>query len=151
MTNKPDMTDFTLDTSGAVEIPTTVPWTPSHEAHAGPVRIVRWPDLDAFTQGYVEALLKNLIVDQQTNSRGETIHEQDAGFSDLSPEALAMILADCAAWHKSHPGSTRRAHGQRLWTERQLGTLDRFPPLTVSLGDDGKVRLALSFPQNKAT
>ncbi len=65
------MPQFHLDTGGAV----TQSW--------------RWGDLDAFTQGYVEALFF-------TDSGPEDGQLGDAGFADLAPEALQTIITDCA-------------------------------------------------------
>lgn len=136
---------FTLDTSGAV---------------ASTVRFglpYAWSDLDAFAQGYVEALFASAC--PRCRGAGEFIqtwhagnlHERlrdhgsgfgwfrcDLGFSSLSPEALAMILADCAAYQASRPSGQV---GAVFWLYRDEGELSDFPPLTVSLGDDGKVRL----------
>lgn len=66
-------------------------------------------------------------------------------FSDLSPGALKLILADCAwVYGKMTRGSPTVAHqaGGYLWRERNgAGGYDGFPPLTASLSDDGKVKL----------
>lgn len=118
------MTDFTLDTSGEIVLPYP-------HLHPEP-RGYRWSDLDPFTQGYVEAL----FVSEQ-NDRGHGI----SCFSDLSPEALAMILADCAEAQSSPPPWLWPVTGEEFWRARNVVSSIRFPPLTASLGDDGKVRL----------
>jgi hypothetical protein len=130
------MTTFTLDTSGWVDMASQA--TPVRELPFN----VRWSDLDAFTQGYVEALFASV----EYPACQDTAY-LPKGFSDLVPEALAMILADCGAAAKS-PGLYGKlaGHGALFWSERQRGLLNEdgptFPPLTVSLGDDGKVRLS---------
>lgn len=66
------------------------------------------------------------------------------GFSDLAPETLARIMEDCAAMlsamravRLSDEGADL---GRKAWEERQAGNWAGFPPLTVILSDDGKVR-----------
>jgi hypothetical protein len=95
------MPEFTLDTAGVVSVDTRVsegraPGT-SH-----PVVITAWRDLDAFTQGYVEAMFftcqESLGVDRLEN-HGD---DRTSGFSDLAPETLARIIADCAAFQKKN-------------------------------------------------
>lgn len=71
------MPEFILDTAGRVDQP-------------GLLRALIWGDLDAFTQGYVEALFFT-----STGDDGEPLEQ---GFSDLAPETLARIIADCAAF-----------------------------------------------------
>ena len=72
------------------------------------------------------------------------------GFSDLSPEALALILKDCERYHAESaiPISDFREGGAIYFDERQSGNVPdvptAHPPLTVSLGGDGKIRLATS-------
>lgn len=65
------------------------------------------------------------------------------GFSDLSPEALAAIMGDCARYQRSEIAELcNGAEGRWFWHARNLrDDLKDFPPLTVSLGDDGKVSL----------
>lgn len=67
-------------------------------------------------------------------------------FHMIAPETLARIIADCEAFKAPvrWRGATDKTGG-RFWKERQRGLFarhagQRFPPLTVSLGDDGKVR-----------
>jgi hypothetical protein len=152
-----------LDTFGVVSVDTRVsegraPGT-SH-----PVVITAWRDLDAFTQGYVEAMFFT-----STGDDGEAFAE---GFADLAPETLARIIADCAkfqegsAWLRAvnaakgydFPGEadagrdfwfTRNGHGCGFWdgdwpephataltdAARAFGEVDAY------LGDDGKVYL----------
>jgi hypothetical protein len=117
---------FTLDTSGAVKLPRTFPGERVH--------VIAWPDLDPFTQGFM--LAASEAVAWQT---GKVIR-----FRDWSTEALAMILADCAAatsWQWTLLSA--QMMGASFWQNRQRGDYGPlYPPLTVSLGDDGKVRLS---------
>ena len=132
------MSNFTFDTSGEVYIPDVI-----HEL--GSTRI-RWEDLSPFAQGYVEALFAQLVA-ESAEARWELV-----GFSDLAPEALAMVLRDCEVYERHHPmkpfAEYRRARGSAFWTERNSGkrTSDwapvHFYPVAACLGDDGKVCLA---------
>lgn len=69
-------------------------------------------------------------------------------FSDLAPETLARIIADCVeredGWRYSNILIRKddATEGSLFWRERQMGASTAFPPLTVQLGDDGKVRFA---------
>lgn len=168
------MADFTLDTSGVVIIRAA---DGVNEGHT-------WEVLDPFTQGYVEALFASLSVGGSHVGSLQTSHGEihRCTFSDLAPEALAVILRDCGLfratdqWRRfarlcpvgwlnlnKEPGeqaagaafwATRNHHtGQSrgdFWTDhawpstyaQQLFYAARaFPPLTPSLGDDGKVYL----------
>lgn len=123
-----------------------------------------WGDLDAFTQGYVEALFF-------TESGGEADGKEigDAGFADLDPDALAKILADCAKFQDSrawadtlegHQGAdeehagrdfwyTRNGHGCGFWdgdwpepyATQLTDATKAFGEVSVYLSDDGKVCL----------
>lgn len=142
------MAEFTLDTSGHVE----------HPHGSDDVSAIYWTDLTPFEQGYVEALFASL------RERWLTIaseRQQDAwnlhypAFSDVAPETLAAIRKDCAALHYVIIGCVMGgdvARGRVAWEWRQrpeghpkspnMALHHRFPPLTVYLGDDGKVRLS---------
>lgn len=126
---------FQLDTTGSVG---PVPgWIATCS------RFVRWEDLDAFTQGYVEAAFGDWNRDVRIAIQAARYSRQRSGFRHLAPETLARIIADCKEF-QSRP--TRWvdtvASGRAWWADRQSGfwTLGNFPPLTVQLGDDGKVR-----------
>jgi hypothetical protein len=128
---------FQLDTSGVVTLPPT-----EAAGHDSPAPLA-WRNLDPFTQGYVEAAL-------QGEARRETpgavaLHRPVKGwaFSDLAPETLARIIEDCAAFRAAHKtyAITHKLAGREFWEDRQAGSLATFPPLTASLGDDGKVYL----------
>jgi hypothetical protein len=136
------MTTFTLDTSGVVEH-----WRDNKlGVKVGPTY---WSDLDAFTQGYVEALFaslpRNAIHGLPIAMGTADVEGHFVGFSDLSREALAMILADCAAFRDQIAWRLNLTQevGAKIWRARQADKWSpTFPPLTVSLGDDGKVRLS---------
>ena len=129
---------FQLDTSGAVSMGS------EHGPQFAGVNMV-WSDLSPFTQGYVEALFL---------SGGSGIWRA-YGFSILAPEALARIIAD-ETTYLDLPGLHMegcKLGGQKAWIQRQagwpvapFGMVDEYrsalPPLTVQLGDDGKVRFA---------
>ncbi len=139
-------TTFTLDTSGGIR------------TCDGDSRVY-WRDLSPFMQGYIEAMFASeratdvtkadwLPDAEAVGASGACALPCDAGFSDLAPETLARIIADCEAilgleW-LSYQNTIH--DGRMLWEEHQKRDLakynDRFPPLTVTLGDDGKVRFA---------
>lgn len=130
------MSTFTLDTSGRVA-----------GDHAGLTVWYEFDDLSPFAQGCVEALFASIEYPAAQDTR-----YLDKGFSDLSPEALAMILRDCELFLNRHPGWVTRGGGSLFWKgrhdqeERSSGslfsdTLRDFPPLRVSLDDAGKVQL----------
>lgn len=152
---------FQLDTSGAVI--GAVSWN-SQEGqlarhreimHRRPHGETIWSDLSPFTQGYIEALFASLPgLDQQ--GRMIPRHPDVAhggvhvmGFSDLAPETLARIIADCASFENIAGGvgqKTGLTEGRRFWEGQQRGMSGAlgaaFPPQTVQLGDDGKVKFA---------
>lgn len=144
------MSTFTLDTSGEV---TWWEYLPRVNRRAGPY-IKRWPDLDPFTQGYVEAM----FAEWKVTAKGKAFTEDgpllattwegpppilDAArgiirsprFSDLAPETLTRIIEDCAKAQRDVPTERDRDHGEYFWRACALaGT-------TPYLGDDGKVCL----------
>lgn len=118
---------FKLNTSGRVRAAPNAP----HAANW-----YCWSDLTPFAQGYVEAMFRTHVVGHSVNGFGPL------GFSDLAPETLARIIADCEAVAiRSLPGE-ERARGGKWWASRQAGDWPDFPPLTLTLGEDGKVRFA---------
>jgi hypothetical protein len=136
---------FQLDTTGGVCAPIINGWA---QWPGGPILNVgepkRWADLDAFTQGYIEAAFASvmapdagpLYIDPNTGTR-HCAHV--FRFTDLHPETLATIIADCEAQVRSG-WRGKIEDGRWFWVSRQNGNLDAFPPLTIPLGDDGKVR-----------
>lgn len=69
-------------------------------------------------------------------------------YTNLAPETLARIIEDCERFLIAYPQAVEtdadrtRLAGGYFWTNRQGGDYRAFPPLTVTLGDDGKVRFA---------
>ena len=115
------MSEFTLDTSGEV-------WL--EPAPLG--SIIAWPDLDPFTQGYITSIaMDKSWVDGRASF----------AFSDLAPSTLAAILKDCGDYREVRPRDVSAYAGKCFWTWRQAGEFPPFPPLTPSLGDDGRVYL----------
>lgn len=90
------MPQFILDTSGDVDN------TPYGD---GSKRGIVWGDLDAFTQGYIEALFFTSEAPGVTTEEWQATEEHDegnipgdVGFSDLDPETLADIVKECATF-----------------------------------------------------
>lgn len=127
---------FTLDTSGLV----------CFDGDEFTSHCMGWPDLDAFTQGYIEALFASqpqpgwftLTSYGPVGRRYDDLVQK--GFSDLSPDTLARIIADCARLTDGDTTLTV-SNGRAAWGLRNgdWGRVHGFPPLTVTLGDDGKI------------
>lgn len=117
---------FQLDTSGAVAAHMWRPLT-------GRKQYVRWCDLSPFCQGYTAAILE----------------AANAPFHKLARATLARIIADCeGVLTKFKPERPDAELGGCFWVGRNKGThrpgeFERagFPPLTVTLGDDGLIYL----------
>lgn len=126
------MSEFSFDTSGFVTLRREdASWK------GRPRPDIYWEDLTPFAQGYVEALFAG-----SPALHGDGSDTRDAGFRDLSPEALAMILGDCEqrlSVGGDWPNTTTA--GEMFWLSRQRGRQVAFPPLTPYLSDDGKVCL----------
>lgn len=155
------MTEFTLDTSGVVASECLAQTDPTQPCTCRQRGEIHWPDLSLFEQGYVEAMFASLR--EATNARlrklanisgksaqksymaalSRAIRHDAAAFSDFAPETLAAIRKDCAARRLELVPSmgSRRRNGADFWKQRQHTNtaFRRFPPLTVTLGDDGKV------------
>lgn len=122
------MPEFQLDTSGTIDCPS--PCAPCI-CHAR-----TFDQLDSFAQGYVTALFF-------TDGGPDEGQLGDAGFSDLAPDTLAAILADCAnfqnaasltfaemekwadgGWRMDRLGHdfwlTRNGHGAGFWDREEL-------------------------------
>jgi hypothetical protein len=101
------MPEFVLDTAGQAA-------RPKSYKGFGVDRALKWSDLDAFTQGYIEALFftenePGTSREDRLTTRGTVRKpwEHDAsegrqkdmpgdyGFADLAPESLLAILGDC--------------------------------------------------------
>lgn len=75
----------------------------------------RWKRLDAFTQGYIEALF---FTEMEHGTTSET-HEPetqsslpgDMTFADLSQTALATIVAECEAFQETHAALLESVYG----------------------------------------
>lgn len=134
----------TFDTSGVVYIGTDPAQPGGH---------VAWSDLTPFAQGFVEGLFASL---KQTGF-GPVLPfgagtDLLVAFSDLSPDALALILRDCEALTQSETftfANTTEA-GSYCWQMRQIGwpavvggpvLRGRFPPLRPVLNDSGQIDL----------
>lgn len=151
---------FQLDTTGHVLLPHPTPEDPAGNWASDSVQ---WSDLSPFAQGYIEALAADNFAriaampsdNDQTghckwcgrDNRGEETGpcsddcpRQEIRFSNLAPETLAQIIADCEFLRRAQWGDKSALIGGWIWQERQMDHLNRFPPLTVQLGDDGKVR-----------
>lgn len=140
---------FTLDSSGVVGLAEVGP----HEKHW---RV--WSDLDAFVQGYIEELFASAS-DPKYDSEAfrqarrslrcfpmddaEGTIPSDAGFSDLSPAALALILRDCKAYQGGPKFMQLTAEdGRNFWLNRRLGNFGAlYPSLTADFSSVGKVEL----------
>ncbi len=124
---------FQLDTSGIVRL--DAPHTRSDGKWA---QNIDWSDLPAFTQGYVEALLRGAENAGLCVSRyaGMTALRR-AKFTDLAPETLARIMADCERWQDGKDKSERtpKQRGAAMWAACSNAGL------TPYLGDDGRVYL----------
>ncbi len=120
---------FQLDTTGEVS------------SRISPTVFLTWEDLSPFTQGYVEALIANDALPLYNVAT-------PPGFRHLAPETLARIIEECERCERGYRAlgiqTIERFAGFNVWTLQQAGTLveQGFPPLTVHLGDDGKVRFA---------
>lgn len=126
---------FTLDTSGRVITELSEAFETYYE----------WGDLSPFTQGYVAALLGDfedgLTYEDCQEAPAGVPPARPAGFSDLAPETLARIIADCA--HIGGSPSATFESGARHWEMRANGALQpAFPPLIVQLDESGKVVFA---------
>lgn len=132
------MSAFQLDTSGVVTV-----------TRFDPINCVSYPEayywetLDPFTRGYIEALPWASLVQ---GDEGDGLYWVPC-FSDLAPETLARIVQDCSDFQNFTAGlgfKTGAVEGKRFWNGRQTGLPPgpwgtAFPPLTVTLADDGRV------------
>lgn len=137
---------FQIDTSGSVEaIGQAINLSKGDTLSPGPGQVSGWrvwSDLDPFTQGYIEALFASI----PGAFSGLITSDSDLSFSDLAPETLGKIIGDCARAITHGSVLTSRnseVGGGSFLRLRQLGAYpEMFPPLTVTLGDDGKVYLS---------
>lgn len=119
--------------------------------------------LDAFTAGYVSAMLFGENVDTGDDSNGDSFLDAGYTWSDIAPESQLAILERCKAFREAHAEDiadygeaeagadlyfTSVGHGVGYW-ENDHGTpeicarLDKaaegFSEPNAYLGDDGKV------------
>lgn len=96
---------------------------------------VAWADLSPFTQGYVEALLREAATVVPEG------YLPDPSFRNIAPGTLARIMADCdfALGELADYADRTLIGGAALWRERQADQWEDLPPLSVQLGEDGKV------------
>lgn len=122
-------TDFTLDTSGAIEL---FGWQP----HWGRNQFVAWRHLSPFEQGYVEAMFASDVAgeDGSPDIRLSVCRK----FSALAPETLAAIRKDCTLARSVLGFEDTAGQGYKFYERRQRGDYLQFPPRTVFL-DDGKI------------
>ncbi len=123
----------------------------------------QYQDLDAFTQGYVQAMFFTDTGDQENEEL------ENASFEELAPEALAGIIKDCRRFQEENRKSidlavencpsaydderagmdfwyTRNHHGVGYW-DRQLGEVgdvltteaQKWHEVYIYRGDDGQI------------
>jgi hypothetical protein len=118
---------FSLDTSGEVA------------TDYNPLTRYRWSDLTPFAQGYVEALFADTdepLRDAALAYKGGGVKAAIGfGFSDLAPEALARIIAECEAKAAALACPLTAEDGRVFWRKFMSKVV------TCTLGDDGKVRV----------
>lgn len=99
------MPHFQLDTSGRVEARATVATPNPTDYPQG----LAFGDLDAFTQGYIEALF---FTETESALHGE------CGFSDLAPDSLASIIDDCEAFQRETAALLAEAYARGYAAEQ---------------------------------
>lgn len=123
------MPEFILDTSGEVR---GVSPAPVDAAYGG----LTWSHLDPFTQGYIEALFfteEESLCEQSGGTHempdvafdlatmeSRFVGGSSPGFSDLAPQALASIVADCEAFQRDNAATLSEAY-QRDYDAEQAG------------------------------
>lgn len=91
-----------------------------------------WKELDSFTQGYVEALFfteeapHTTIEEWQAIEAAQGEHPEgsfpsECGFADLSPKALARIVADCQAFQAAQAALLDEAYATDAYEAEQAG------------------------------
>lgn len=107
-------------------------------------RFLKWNELDAFTQGYIEAMFAAEAEALNKGRIGARLPLRRVAFRDLASETLARIISDCEGYQSFAASSNLLAMcGKNFWKWRNEGRYgDRFSPLNAQLGDDGKVRFA---------
>lgn len=116
------MPQFQLDTAGTVEARATIATPNPTDYPQG----LAFGDLDAFTQGYIEALFfteEERLCEESDGARNmpdvafntatmesHFVGCDSFGFSDLAPDALASIIADCEAFQRDHAALLAEAY-----------------------------------------
>ena len=104
------MPQFQLDTAGTVEARATVVTTNPTDYPQG----LAFGDLDAFTQGYIEALFfteTEAGTDAESHDpENESALHGECGFSDLAPDSLASIIDDCEAFQRENAALLAEAY-----------------------------------------
>lgn len=121
---------MTLDTSGVVCVV-------DDPADRYGFREFYWTDLSPFAQGYIEAALRDYLM----RNLGPLASGDILGFSDLAPETLAAMMKDCERYlsHGRRRELQQPQDGAALWETRQMDISPAFPPITLYLGDDGRI------------
>lgn len=87
-----------------------------------------WSDLDAFTQGYIECILFTEtasgismvdwfdpeVMEDVEEGRADGNIPEDTGFSDLHPDSLEKIIADCARFQSDNAALLAEAYGHHF-------------------------------------
>lgn len=84
-------------------------------------RVRTWEELDAFTQGYIEAAMWTM-----TDDDGGSLDR--LGLQDVHPETIRKAITDCVAFQQAHRATLDRAteetgrpdsyHGHDFWLTR---------------------------------
>jgi hypothetical protein len=119
------MSEF--DTAGSVE-KIDGGHAPTDNRHPAPGQVIgwyTWADLDAFTQGYIEAAFSVLLPNKDGSPPIYPLSDF-CGFRHLAPEALAKIVTDCDRFVKISADYWRpmchvRPAGRDFWLVRQGG------------------------------
>lgn len=143
---------FQFDTSGVVDAPAGSYLTLDGQKFLA----LGFGALSPFVQGYVEMMFREAF---EASPMGEGLGPSFDGipvfaFSDLAAETLSRIIEDCervcshlptqyaSFWGVRPEPFDQERNGRLFWKDRQSGLRKNFPPLTLTLGEDGKVRFA---------
>lgn len=132
-----EQTQFKIDTSGLVFVPR--PGAPQYPDAWG------FDHLSPFQQGAEGEARRELF--EKLDRHGERFADVAAAqcFSRWHPSALQRIMADCGRYEALQmTGVIRIMDGGLWWAARQAGALVDlgFPPLTISLAEDGLIHLS---------
>jgi hypothetical protein len=116
--------------------------------------------MDTFTRAYIECALWSSTDESDENTGGEPL-DKNYGPDDLSPDCLASMERDCAAFQATHydyfandprrAGSdfwlTRNRHGAGFWDgkwsraigEKLTQVSHAYGEVNLYVGDDGKI------------